>query len=72
MKYIIDFLKKEKNFFIGSGLILFSSYITIFIYGIFNTYKINKFDSMLIIFFFCTSYELFKNGLDTLFKDNKK
>jgi len=71
MKYIIEFFKKEQDFFIGSGLLLLSSYISIFILGIFNTYKINKLDKMLIILFFCTSYELYRNGLDMLFKSKK-
>ena len=71
MKYIIEFFKKEQDFFIGSGLLLLSSYISIFILGIFNTYKINKLDKMLIILFFCASYELYRNGLDMLFKSKK-
>ena len=71
MKYIIDFFKKEQDFFIGSGFILLSSYISIFILGIFNTYKINNLDKMLIILFFCASYELYRNGLDILFKSKK-
>lgn len=71
MKFIFEFFKKEKYFFIGSGLMLLSSYISIFILGIFNTYKINKLDKMLIILFFCASYELYRNGLDMLFKSKK-
>ena len=71
MKYIIEFFKKEQDFLIGSGLMLLSSYITIFIIGILNTYKINKLDRILIILFFCASYELYRNGLDILFKSKK-
>ncbi len=71
MKYIIEFFKKEQDFFIGSGLMLLSSYTTFFILGILNTYKINKLDRMLIILFFCASYELYRNGLDFWFKSKK-
>ena len=72
MKYIIQFFKKEKDFFKGSAFMLLSSVFTLFILNYFNKYNIIGKDKFLLIISFCISYELYRNGLDILFKDNKK
>lgn len=72
MKYIIEFFKKEKYFFKGSAFMLLSSVFTLFNLSYFNKYNIISKDRFLLILSFCISYELYRNGLDILFKDNKK
>ena len=72
MKYIIQFFKKEKDFFKGYAFMLLSSVFTLFILNSFNKYTIIGKDKFLLIISFCISYELYRNGLDILFKDNKK
>lgn len=72
MKYIIEFLKKEKEFFKGSGFMLVSSIFTLLVLNIFNKYSIYGKDKFLLILSFAISYELYRNGLDILFKNNKK
>lgn len=72
MKYIIEFFKKEKYFFKGSAFMLLSSVFTLFNLSYFYKYNIIGKDRFLLILSFCISYELYRNGLDILFKDNKK
>ncbi len=72
MKYIIEFFKKEKDFFKSYAFMLLSSVFTLFCFSYFNKYNIIGKDRFLLILFFCISYELYRNGLDILFKHNKK
>ncbi len=72
MKYIFEFFKKEKNFFKGSGFILVSSIFILLVLNIFNKYSIYGKDKFLLILSFTISYELYRNGFDILFKNNKK
>lgn len=72
MKYIIDFFKKEKKFFKGSFLLLLSSFFSLFVLSYFYKYNIIGKDRFLLFISFCISYELYRNGLDILFADNKK
>ena len=72
MKYIIEFFKKEKYFFKGSFLLLLSSVFSLFVLSYFNKYNIIGKDKFLLFISFCISYELYRNGLELLFPDNKK
>lgn len=71
MKYIINFFKKEKNFFKGSVFLLIGCYLMLFVNYIFCKYNIISIDCALITLIIGLSINFYAIGIKLLFKKEK-
>lgn len=71
MKYIVQFFKKEKNFFKGSVFFLIGCYLMLFVNYIFAKYNIISRDCTLITLLIGFSINFYAIGFKLLFKKEK-